>query len=163
MTDLEAPPQAKRKRWRWLLLTSLVVLILSAWLFWRSGDARFVGTWAMVDTSGQRIGTLWLNRFGLNSLKQMSPGRPPTRREYFLYWEVKNGLLLLGNRSGEFSTASGRLIRAAARIPGATFLSGVHAYELTKVADTGIELRSMSVSSGGPDIGTSVWLRRIPE
>jgi hypothetical protein len=82
----------------------------------------------MVDAGGQRIGTLWLNRFGLNSLKQVPLGLPPRQRQYFLYWEVKDGLLLLGNRSREFSTASGRLIRAAARIPGATFLSGIHAY-----------------------------------
>jgi hypothetical protein len=158
MTD--TPSKPKRRRWRWALVITFLAITCSAWL-WPGGDARFAGTWSMVDSNGEQVGTLMLKRFGLSSIKSAAPGSPSLKRQYLLYWEVKNGVLLFGNRPSEFNTLFGQLIHAAAKVPGALFYPAVDAFIIEDLTDDRIHLIRKSPHT--TDDRAEIWLRRAEE
>ena len=60
--------QAKpiRRRRRWLILVLLLVLVsMVSWWFWPRGDARFVGSWVLVDNIGGSSGAYRFHGNGL--------------------------------------------------------------------------------------------------
>jgi hypothetical protein len=51
----DTPPTPKRRRWRWLLVgTLLLVVSIAGWWYWRRPDQRFVGTWE-VYSDGRKL------------------------------------------------------------------------------------------------------------
>ena len=157
MTDI--PLKLKSKRRQLLVVGLLLVLSIVGWLCWPQGDARFAGTWCVVRDDGQQIGILSLARVGLNSVKQTPPGAPPLKRQYFLRWEVQDDILSFGNQPSDFDTLYGRLIRAAARVPGATFFPTVDRFAVEKVEDDRILLRRLD--SNASSHGAQISLNRI--
>jgi hypothetical protein len=158
MTD--TPPQPKLRRWRWLVV-ALLFVSFAGWLCWPQGDGRFAGTWSIVRADGQQVGILSLARVGLNSVRQTPPGSPPLKRQYFLRWEVQDGILLFGNQPSDFDSLYGRLIRTAAQVPGATFFSGVDRLVVEDVTDDRILLRR--IESDSKVEGARITLNRISE
>ena len=155
MTDTAL--KRKRRRWRWALMITFMAITCAACL-WSGGDARFTGSWSMVDSSGEEIGTLMLKRFGLSSVRLTAPGSPSLKRQYLLYWEVKNGVLLFGNRPSEFNTLFGQLIHAAAKVPGARFYPSVDAFVIEDLTDDRIHLIRKGPNT--TDDRAEIWLRR---
>lgn len=93
------PPLAKppRKRPRWLIVTSVLVLVsLASWWCWPRGDARFVGKWAVSAESG--VSQTW--RFDASGTTHSHDGfgRPErgrwsTRGDHFYFGSSHPGWL----------------------------------------------------------------------